>query len=1743
MADPIHPEQDFTAYFDKYLSDRSAVRGAPPPDTTSTNVQGPLSQADFSAYFDEYLKARTSRDPVGNAGGGAAPVAPAEPVGIPAPMPRPAVPGAVVEPIAGPDTQEIPTPESTFNIGLADILDPFGTTRALGSGLQSGVTSSMGALNRVLGNDPMADELAARAQAQAPAITSYGQVTNLAEAGQLIASYMGQSLPEMVAVGAVAAGATAVAGPGAGIAAALATSTAFNAGRNLERQQQEDPEADPSFGIAVTAGLGQAGLDVIVPGKWGRVFGSRLAGIAEVAAGKLMLKKEVAKDAATEMSTEVVQQLMEIGQANPELLRVLVAPQTEDEVHKSDMLLTELIDSGLGGLVGGAGFSTLAGALADGHGSSTVKAKDAMAPQETKGPETNTIATSIAQGDMTDNALGTEEGVLMLPAPTEAELAKSGVAATPVSPSAAPGEVGTDGGENVLGNALGSAVEKSSPPEIPGGDTVPVGKGVEVNGLPSTPKKKGYAELKAENDAMDAAQKVIQDTELQKIGITPELSSTSDRVKSVELFVRDQLRYPGFEGKNRYGFTSEEVGQMGKALLDAGAPAELVRNLRTLRFNEQRFGAVTAQQVIEEIGAYGELRNLMDNMGLPELPLLFKTKPGAGHYTYPQAGRSPFIAINIFSAPDIHTTVGHEVLHAIKSLGVFQTGKGAQVWKLMSDYADQMPTQGWIAEYKPEQQHEEKVAELLGTYTAARHLLIEGRRGKDYSRAMQAFAWVRELFDVAKNWAHKHTRYNPQLIAQVSTKLNKPWHALEYIASGQLNSEIMKSIGGKALTDAMAVTNGMRVMARELDVKPETRERLNAMVNHADYYNAMVKWGWNVLQLAKKNLHIGWLQHYVQLANQWYNEKSKWLARADETVGAWNNLSLPQQNALASLIFDIEQMGYRTPQEVAQGVRRKPTRNELAALIQKHQITKEAFEVYLKMRADFDAVLDKLEQLAIRDAIRIMPNNLIGQQLAQAQIKQEFRSLRKAPYFPHARFGNLTTVVKDSQGKTVYMETFEREADRGAAEDSIVKQFPAANGFTVGHGYLSQETVPFRGLPPSLLVAIQSTLKLSPTQQGELEQLMLQMSPTQSFKNHFVRKQNIAGYSQNALRAYADYFWHGANHIARLEFGPLMQDAIKDGQGENSKLIASGFDTTKRGKMVEYLQHHMDNILNPQPDWAAARSLGFLWWLGFNVKSAVTNLSQVPLVTYPYLGALFGDAKAVAEISKAYAQLNSIYRNPTKANSTLTAADSAQLSLGIQQGFLDESFAQELAGIAEGGNLLKTQTGSRMHKLRIQFNVAAGALFQVAEKANRRVAFMAAVNLARANPNAKAVKDVITQYSQEYSALVQSGLSPTEAAAFFMGKEAVRSTQFEYSAYARPRFMEGRKSAFFTFFMFQQNMLWFIQNSPGNTRYLILLLATAGIMGLPGAEDLEAIAKWLGRRLHRNWDMDKELRELITDVTDAPPDVFLHGISRYSFGLSMLGDMTGTPIPAFDFSGNIGMGSPVPLISPLIQGMTKAGDWNDKLAATTQEGVGATFGIGLGFLQALTDDKLAVDDPKRWEKAMPAAVANASKGYRLWRDGNETARDKSELVDFDRTNPEHIAEIVGQSLGFLPTRKSQGWDRVIQQREAGLFWQTRRGLLLSQYNNALDGGDAADKASVIEAIKRYNTAAPGTKLKISNDTLKRSRAAKLTSRSKHSANLPDAAMLGPVYRDIARLHPEAKNLQTPTLSQDQPTKP
>jgi len=1111
---------------------------------------------------------------------------------------------------------------------------------------------------------------------------------------------------------------------------------------------------------------------------------------------------------------------------------------------------------------------------------------------------------------------------------------------------------------------------------------------------------------------------------------------------------------------------------------------------------------------------------------------------------------------------------GHEILHIMYSFKVFNTLKGQRLYKQLQKWADAQPDSVVIGNiYSQSQLQEEKIAELVGSYWKAK---LNFQEIKSPITLKRTLATIRQGFEIVIDMAREYV-LGPR--AGFLPKIDgTPAYALEYITSKRVKHLVDEALFGAApnlgaqsktrLDQAIATTNSAWDAYHRITGQPVDRAEGKG---GTDYYNWIVQYGWNIIQLAKKNSHIPWLQTYKQLADKWYNAKTQWLARGNATIEKWRE-EVGSQNAqaVALTLFDLEQMNYRTPQEVKQGVVRHPTRQELIALLQKNGARdKRAVELYVHIRKDLADVLNKTEEIALKNvektyadsimqaaaAVAAEPDPSLKQLLAidlknkimqrDEQIKKtkaEFAAMRAKPYFPHARFGNYTIVVYDNNGKLKYMEAFEKESERNRALKSVKEAFPNDK---VSGSFLSQEVQQFKGIPPTILQSIKRMLQeqmisgsaeekaLISKQITGIEEIMVQLSPTQSFKHHFTRKKDTPGYSRDATRAYADYMWHWSNHIARLEYGPLMQEAINEGARANKELQKQGVDTTKRFQMLDYLQHHLNQILNPSPDWAMLKSLGFLWWLGFNVKSAVLNFTQIPLVTVPYLSAHFGDVKTAVQLAKTMSHLQKVFRSPEKAKHT--PQDMALLKLGLQQGFLDESFAMELAATAQGGILLnKLASGSKAERTFLKFQKAAGYMFQSAEKINRRVTFLTAVELARKNPDAKFIDEVVKQHQLEYDELLQSGMAASEARAFLAGKDAVRSTQFEYSAWARPRMMEGRASLILTFFMFTQNMLWFIQNSPGSTRYLITLLLFAGIMGMPGAEDLEALAKFLGRFVFgEEWNAEKELREFLIQYTD-DPDLFLRGASRYGFGLHHLGDMTGIPLPSVDLSGSLGMGSPLPIVSPLIQALGRGGDLNDEIAAVTQEGVGATLGIGLGIFQAMVDTQLPLDDPKRWEKAMPAFLGNASKALRFAREGKERFRNSAgqagpEVLPFDVDNPKHMAEIVAQALGFRSTRLSETWDKVLLTREVEAFWVSQSVRHLQELDRAVANGENVDEA--IQAIRRFNQQVPYASYRISIDTMKRSLATRQRLRNRMEAGLPRTNKAIEIQQDIDRLFP------------------
>jgi len=314
----------------------------------------------------------------------------------------------------------------------------------------------------------------------------------------------------------------------------------------------------------------------------------------------------------------------------------------------------------------------------------------------------------------------------------------------------------------------------------------------------------------------------------------------------------------------------------------------------------------------------------------------------------------------------------------------------------------------------------------------------------------------------------------------------------------------------------------------------------------------------------------------------------------------------------------------------------------------------------------------------------------------------------------------------------------------------------------------------------------------------------------------------------------------------------------------------------------------------------------------------------------------------------------------------------------------------------------------------------------------------------------------------------------------------------------------------------------------------MIMLATAGLMGLPGAEDLKDVIRaasqwWFGtdfdvemeaRRyiatLINPWLREQQTPELLKSL-GLPPDfnlqvsadLFLHGLSQETFGLANAAEALGVPyVPKVDLSGSLSMGR----LAPIDMTVFRPGlDWNARVAKTVERLAGAALGPSVGMLNGLFDPKLPGDDFKVWEKAMPRIMKSFLKAGRLSNEGMERTRTGSPVLEFDPMDPMHNAELWGMALGFQPTRLSRAWDKEIAKREVVQYWDTRKGMILDQVWHAKHVmNDKLGAADMQKAIDRYNKAVPWKEKKITKETVARSMRARLANRKKTLEGKPQS---------------------------------
>lgn len=907
---------------------------------------------------------------------------------------------------------------------------------------------------------------------------------------------------------------------------------------------------------------------------------------------------------------------------------------------------------------------------------------------------------------------------------------------------------------------------------------------------------------------------------------------------------------------------------------------------------------------------------------------------------------------------------------------------------------------------------------------------------------------------------------------------------------------------------------------------PSDDRTVNGIIYEADRISWFSKVFFGLHQVAWRNEHLPWMRQLLSLAEQMNTKIMQWVSRADDVARRWDGLSERQRNALSEYMFWLTEMDYLSPQERAQHVVRHPTPQERQQYIAQNRLGAETVAVGIAAEQEFADFLTETERISVQKAQQTFANNPQGLQAELSKIAQEMAALRAKPYFPMTRFGQYTVTVRDPQDQSVQaFYTFPTVRERDAGVRQVARQWAVSD---ISVGVVPEEVQEFMGLPAPLLRMIKAQLPgMTPQQSQWFDQLSAVMAPERSFRKRWLARKGTPGYSLDGIRVFSAYFRSGARYLGRIEYKDQMQQQI-DALRSSARTLR---DSTKRYMLSDYAQQWLNYVMEGGRDWGKLKSVISIFQLGGSVAAAGMNLTQVPLATYPYLAGLFGDGVTLKALQRTADVLRPIAGLPARGTPDyLSAREEA-----VAQGKIEAGQAIDLGAFAEYDNLSRTFAGTAAQRVWRQIGYWSMVMFSRSEQWNREWTFKAAYELALKDIHNPHVQNIASTYATEILDLAaRRNLTTEQATAFIVARRAIDQTQLVFQPWARPTFLRGGfASTLQIFFSYTQGMLYLLGNSPGAKRMWFGLLAMYGLAGLPGSEDLDRLIRLLARKfMGKDFSPQLEARKMIREMTrgtaldQVGPDIALHGISRYSlFGIGMLPE--GWGVPRFDASANGSMGQLIPGLSEALRGAANNAKWTDITADVARDVSGAGFGQLFALMQFATSPPMS-PELKKWEKVFPRSIKAASKAYRYATEGQEVTNQGGTLARFDMSDPDDVATVVAQAIGFTPEKVAEKWRAIRATQDIALWYESRKATLYAQLDVAIRNAQVEDQRSVINGMRELNSelakqgyGAMGIKVQAVVSSL-RNRA---RTRAMQSNDLPAKTSQIPLTRQMLDLYP------------------
>jgi hypothetical protein len=700
----------------------------------------------------------------------------------------------------------------------------------------------------------------------------------------------------------------------------------------------------------------------------------------------------------------------------------------------------------------------------------------------------------------------------------------------------------------------------------------------------------------------------------------------------------------------------------------------------------------------------------------------------------------------------------------------------------------------------------------------------------------------------------------------------------------------------------------------------------------------------------------------------------------------------------------------------------------------------------------------------------------------------------------------------------------------------------------------------YRNSPPTSFV--RDTLEalsahgVEPTAQEAIMRLFIEALPETSFAKSLQRRKGTPGYIQDSLVGLRTKAYDIGRQAVRLEYGARLRDIEGEIQafeepaslraessiGKVKDAISASF-VDIRDELVtrsEFARQGADNK-GTERFYKTANQGAFVYTIGFNVSSAMVNLSQVPLFALPYMSAKHGLQESYSAVARAskfsklvmipalpkysdgklrggqtdqiddYYNVDAdgnytvksglkLYDNTAKNDETIAqlARMATMVKVASERGYLGRSFLMDQLGLEEGG---RQAQGNKASKLLDTVSSVSAFAFNAIERFNRQTVMFSNYDLTldQLNKGTKYFSETQGKYVDVAS---MDSIQKEELAAV----EALYQTEQLNGGLAletAPRIAQqgiGRVALMY--------------KSYGMNMYYTMLKSTSRMLDSSVDPEMRKQA----------------MKEVIAVHGSSLFFAGIHGVPIYGI-FTLIANMflddeeddADTIVRKYIGEGwykgpiNAALGVDVASRIRLNNLLFQENRYNSDPSPEEVLGFylgGPALSTGKRLVRGISDLREGSIE-RGIENMLPPAVANAYKATfgRYAREGGAFTR-RGDPIYNDITT----GELVGQMFGFAPTGYTFEQERNQASKKLERNVGGRRTKTLRKLYMASRMGDAEGYADAIKDVQKFNSRFPSAAISV--DTIRRS----ITSSQRTSAKMYNGITLSPSLQTLLVQH-------------------